>query len=62
MEPYAIIQESILVCNKLVKQWYCCKRHRSVAAIFVSGNFGLFRWNPWQPLAKPWLENTALGL
>ena len=54
-------------------QWqeYCdtlvlLKPRRSVVANFVPGNFGLFRWYPWQPLAetsgsaKPRLKNTAL--
>jgi len=27
--------------------------HRAVVANFVPGNFGLFRRNPWQPLAEP---------
>jgi len=27
--------------------------HRSVVANFVPDNFGLFRWNPWQPLTEP---------
>jgi len=40
--------------------------HRIVVANFVPGNFGLFRRNPWQPLAEPWgsaetrLKNTAV--
>ena len=25
-----------------------------VIANFIPGNFGLFRWNPWQPLAETW--------
>jgi len=32
--------------------------HRTVIAKFVPGNFGLFRRNPWQPLAEPRLKNT----
>jgi len=55
MEPYAIIQVFILL-----------QPHRTVVANFAPGNFGLFRRNPWQPLAEPWcsaeprLKNTAL--
>jgi len=32
----------------------------SVAANFIPSNFGLFRWNPWQPLMELWLKNTDL--
>jgi len=28
--------------------------HRIVVANFVPGNFGLFRFNAWQPFAEPW--------
>jgi len=41
MEPHAT-----------VKQWYCYNRIELVA-MFVPGNFGLFRRNSWQPLAEP---------
>ena len=40
--------------------------HRIVVTNFVPGKFGLFRRNPWQPLAEPWgsaksrLKNTGL--
>jgi len=57
MEPYAMIQVSILL-----------QPHRTVVANFVPGNFGLFRQKPWQPLAErkgsaePRLKNTALIL
>jgi len=56
-KPYVMIQVSILV-----------QPHRTVVANFVQGNFGLFRRNPWQPLAEhkgsvePRLKNTALML
>ena len=33
---------------------------RTVVANFVPGNFGLFRGNPWQPLAESRLKNTGL--
>ena len=41
-----------------VFQPFCCwsvllQPHRIAVA-----NFGLFRWNPWQPLAQPCLKNT----
>jgi len=49
MEPYAMIQLSILL-----------QSHRIVVANFVPGNFGLFRQNAWQPLAELRLQNTAL--
>jgi len=49
MEPYAMIQVTILL-----------QLHRTVVANFVPGNFGLCRRNHWQPLAEPWLENTGL--
>ena len=49
MEPYAIIQVSILL-----------QPQRAVVANFVPGSFGLFRRNPWQPLAEPRLKNTIL--
>jgi len=42
MEPYAMIQVSIML-----------QPHRTLVANFVPGNFGLFRRNPWQPLAEP---------
>jgi len=51
MEPYAMIQVSILL-----------QPHRTVVENFVPGNFGLFRGNPRQPLAEPRLQNTALML
>jgi len=48
MEVCAMIQVSILQ-----------QPHRTVVANFVSGNFGLFPRNPWQPpLAEPRLKNT----
>jgi len=40
-------------CNKTV--------NRTVVANFVPGNFGLFGWNPWQPLAEHWFKNTCLA-
>jgi len=55
MEPYALIQVSILL-----------QPHKTVVANLVPGNFGLFRRNPWQPLTdprgsvEPRLKNTAL--
>ena len=55
-EPYAMIQVSILL-----------QLHRTVVANFVPGNFGLFRRNPWQPLAEPLgsaeprLKNTGIN-
>jgi len=51
MEPYAMIQVSVLL-----------QAHGTVVANFVPGNFGLFRRNPWQPLAEPRLKNTAIML
>ena len=56
MEPYAIIQVSILL-----------QPHRTQVANFVPDNFSLFRGNPWQPHAEPWgsaepqLKNTVVG-
>ena len=41
MKPYAIIQVSVLL-----------QPHKTAVANFVSGNFGLFPRNPWQPLAE----------
>jgi len=34
---------------------------RNAVANFVPGNLGLFRRNPWQPLAEPRLKNTDLN-
>jgi len=57
MEPNAMVQVSILL-----------QLHRTVVANFIPGNFGLFRGNPWQPLAEPKgsaeprLKNTVLML
>jgi len=51
-----------------VEQYPLLQPHRTVVANFVPGNFGLFRRNPWQPLAEhkgsaePRLKNTALML
>jgi len=42
MEPYAMIQVSILL-----------QPHRTVIANFVPDNFGLFRRKPCQPLPEP---------
>ena len=42
MEPYAMIEMSILL-----------QQHRNVVANFVPGKFGPFQRNPWQPLAEP---------
>jgi len=56
MEPYAMIQVSVLL-----------QRHRTVVANFVPGNFGLFRRKPWRPPAEPWVsvesrsKSTALN-
>jgi len=50
MEPYAMIQVSILL-----------QPHRTVVANFVLRKFGLFRRNPWQPLAEPQLKNTDVA-
>jgi len=41
VEPYVMTRVSILL-----------QPHRTVVANFVPGNFGLFRPNPWQPLAE----------
>jgi len=55
MEPYAMIQVSILL-----------KLHRTVVANFVPSKFSLYRQNLWQPLTelcgsvKPWLKNTVI--
>ena len=55
MEPYAMIQVSILL-----------QAHVTVVANFVPDNFDLFLQNPWQQLveswgsAEPWLKSTAL--
>jgi len=49
MEPYAMIQVSILL-----------QLLRPVVANFVPSNFGLFQQNPWQPLKDTWLKNTTL--
>jgi len=51
MEPYAMIQVSTLL-----------QLHRAVVGSFVPGNSGLFRRNPWQPLAEPRLKNTGVNL
>jgi len=56
MEPYAMIQVSILLSVKTV---VLLQTHRTVVANFIPGNFCLFRWNPWQPLAEPRLKNTG---
>jgi len=41
MEPYAMIQVFVLL-----------QQHRTVVGNFSLGNFSLFWWNPWQPLAE----------
>jgi len=51
MEPYAMIQVSILL-----------QLLRPVVANFVPSNFGLFQQNPWQPLKDTWLKNTTLTI
>jgi len=43
METYTMIQVSIML-----------QPHGTVVVNFVPGNFGFFRWNPWQPLVEPW--------
>jgi len=44
-----------------VKTVILLQPHRTVVANFIPGNFGLFRRNPWQPLAEPRFKNTGLG-
>jgi len=51
MEPYAMIQVSLLL-----------QPHRIVVVNFVPGNFGPFRRNPLQPFAEPRLNNTFVML
>jgi len=51
MEPYAMIQVSVLL-----------QRQRTVVVNFVPGKFGLFRRNPWKPLAETWLKITNLQI
>jgi len=34
--------------------------HRTVVENFIPGYLCLFRMNPWQPIAEPWLKNTVV--
>jgi len=51
MEPYAMIQVSVLLSVK--NSWVEMSHH-----CFIS----IFWRNPWQPLAEPWLENTTITI
>ena len=42
-----------LRCSLNPMQWSKLQPHRTVVANFVPCSFGLFRRNPWQPLANP---------
>jgi len=46
MEPYAMIQVSILLSLINLKQRYWYK-NRTVDANFMQDNFGQFQWNYW---------------
>ena len=49
VEPYVTVKTVILL-----------QPHRTVVANFIPGSFGLFRRNPWQPLAEPRFKNTGV--
>jgi len=52
-----MIQVSILGCCETVVS---LQPHRAVVVNFVPGKFGLFRRNPWQPLAEAWLKDNSV--
>jgi len=63
---FAAVEPSAIVCVALgtyatINVSILLQPHKTVIANLVPGNFGLFRRNPWQPLAKSRLKNSGLG-